>query len=494
MSSPIKLIFAGLDQAGKTTIYKATMEEMSVEELKDQRPTRGIERHSQDFLDTDFQVWDLGGQLNYRETYLSKPEVFNLTKALVFVVDIQDIDRLDEAYQYYVDILSILVNVDPLPKLYVLFHKFDPELAGKLKAHFYKATRLFRKADNITRHKFKGYATSIYSNTIDLAVKRILFENFEDFEEPAGTLKPKPKSTVSEKKVPATSAPKPTTTPPPSSTPVSSPPPTRAPPTTRPPSVAPAPSKAATPSEIKTEAPSQSVVDELSALSEKIDVAGPIEKSAEEEVTVEVPTEVPAVDVTEEVPVEGVEEKSDEMAEDEAALEEATPTTLIDLSADVVEKLTGIINKRMKESDEIVALSILSSEGDQALAVAKEVMDYERLSTLREVVSTLNPKQFFKDLTDIEYRGLGHFSLSDFDIYFARASDDYAIAVLATDVSTPMLQNAQRIVRSIRQGLGMVPDDEEFEDEDDEEKPPGKKDLVADLRGRLKALSGLDEI
>jgi hypothetical protein len=57
-----------------------------------------------------------------------------------------------------------------------------------------------------------------------------------------------------------------------------------------------------------------------------------------------------------------------------------------------------------------------------------------------------------------------------------------------------MLQNAQRIVRSIRQGLGMVPDDEQFEDEDDEEKPPGKKDLVADLRGRLKALSGLDEI
>jgi hypothetical protein len=397
VSSPIKLIFAGLDQAGKTTIYKATMEEMSVEELKDQRPTRGIERHAQDFLDTDFQVWDLGGQLNYRETYLSKPEVFNQTKALVFVVDIQDIDRLDEAYQYYVDILgiyvdilSILVNVDPLPKLYVLFHKFDPELAGKLKAHFYKATRLFRKADNITRHKFKGYATSIYSNTIDLAVKRILFENFEDFEEPAGTLKPKPKSTVSEKKVPATSAPKPTTTPPPSSAPVSSPPPTRAPPTTRPPSVAPTPSKAATPSEIKTEAPSQSVVDELSAISEKIDVAGPIAKPPTEEVI----DEVPAEEVTEEVPVEVVEEKSVEMVEDEAALEEATPTTLIDLSADVVEKLTGIINKRMKESDEIVALSILSSEGDQALAVAKEVMDYERLSTLREVVSTLNPKQF----------------------------------------------------------------------------------------------------
>ena len=50
------MIFAGLDKAGKTTIYKATMEEMNVDEIKDLRPTRGIERHSHDFLDTDFKV------------------------------------------------------------------------------------------------------------------------------------------------------------------------------------------------------------------------------------------------------------------------------------------------------------------------------------------------------------------------------------------------------------------------------------------------------
>ena len=45
-----KLIFAGLDRAGKTTIYKATMEEMSPGELEQSRPTRGIERHAHDFL------------------------------------------------------------------------------------------------------------------------------------------------------------------------------------------------------------------------------------------------------------------------------------------------------------------------------------------------------------------------------------------------------------------------------------------------------------
>ena len=183
-----KLIFAGLDKAGKTTIYKATMEEMDVQELKNLAPTKQIERHATSYLDKDFSVWDMGGQQNYREAYLNKPEVFNQTKAMIFVIDIQDIDRLEESYQYFVDILQILKNVDPAPKLYVLFHKYDPEISGRLKSHFYKAARLFRKADKLTPQKFKFYLTSIFSNSIDLAVKRILFENFEEFEEPSQKL------------------------------------------------------------------------------------------------------------------------------------------------------------------------------------------------------------------------------------------------------------------------------------------------------------------
>ena len=440
------------------------MEEMSVHELQSQRPTRGIERHSHDYLDTDFQVWDLGGQLNYRETYLSKPEVFNQTKAMIFVCDIQDTNRIEEAYEYYVDILNILVNVDPLPKLYVLFHKFDPELAGQLKAHFYRATRLFRKADKVTRHKFKGYATSIYANTIDLAVKRILFENFEDYKEPTARLRAKPKGKITEEEA-----------------------------TVPTPSAAPATETAVSSATPLTETPAPSAAPITETVTPSPVTASATPTSTPAPVTEPV-VETSLTESEETLATEVVEEEPDEVTIDQA-LEEATPTDLMDLSEDVVNKLTAIINTRMKESEEIVALSILSTTGEQSLAIGKTEMDYDRLSTLKEVVSTMNPKQFFKDLTDIEYRGLGHFSLADFDIYFARASDEYAIAVLATDVSTAMLQNAQRIVRSIRQGLGMVPDtDEEEEEKMDKEKPKGKKDLVADLRNRLKALSGLDEI
>jgi len=468
-NSPKKLIFAGLDQAGKTTIYKATMEEMSVQELDQQRPTRGIERHNHDFLDHDFSVWDLGGQISYRETYLSKPEVFNQTAALIFVVDIQDIDRLDEAYQYYVDIINILINVEPMPKLYVFFHKFDPELTGKLRPHFYKATRQFRQADHLIRQKFKGYATSIYSNSINLAVKRILFENFEDYQEPTGSVKVTPKTEVKSGSEEA--------------------------------------SATSTSGSSKVPVPEQAPKEEV--VPKKETPAAP-RPETETQTSAPVPgrsfapTPEPELEEEEPVPQETAVSREEESAEDELtetqeeeidkALEEATPQVMDEFSDEIVEKLTSIINKRMKETPEIVALSILSAEGKQALAVAKDEIDYDRIATLREVVGSLNPKQFFKDLTDIEYRGLGHFSLSDFDIYFARASDEFAIAVLATDVSTLMLQNAQRIVRSIRQALGMVSDEDEDEEDELADKKSGKRDLVADLRGRLKSITGLDNL
>ncbi|OLS16950.1 MAG: hypothetical protein HeimC2_45280 [Candidatus Heimdallarchaeota archaeon LC_2] len=487
MSGITKLIFAGLDKAGKTTIYKATMEEMDAKDLKDLAPTKQIERHSTNYLDQDFSVWDMGGQQNYRESYLSKPEVFNQTKAMIFVIDIQDIDRLEESYQYFVDILSILKNVDPAPKLYVLFHKYDPELAGRLKSHFYKAARLFRKADKLTPQKFKFYLTSIFSNSIDLAVKRILFENFEDFDEPSQKLSMKSaKPQADSKSVPqpsgvptATASTAPSQTPPPSTT-ISEtktvPQPTTSSaasltPSAKPPAPPPAANKAPPPATT----PEPKTKPAIPPLPTKI--AEP--RVEEKAVTEEVSKETPPPDM------EKVEKKTDK-----EILEDATPKSLFDLSDSIVEKLTEVIAKRMAESEEIVAISILSQDGEQVLAVGKSDIDYERLGTLKEVVATLNPQQFYKELADIEYRGLGHFTLSDFDIYFARASNEFAIAILAVDVSTLMLQNAQRIVDSIRQGLGTM----EISEEAEPDAAPGKKDLVSDLRSRLKKLSGLSDL
>ena len=46
-----KIILAGLDSAGKTSIYKKMIEGADLEEIKDLSPTKGIERRSQTIMD-----------------------------------------------------------------------------------------------------------------------------------------------------------------------------------------------------------------------------------------------------------------------------------------------------------------------------------------------------------------------------------------------------------------------------------------------------------
>ena len=71
-----KIIFAGLDAVGKTSIYKSVIENLDVRELIDLEPTRGIERKYHAIGDEKLVFWDLGGQEYYRSRYFQDPRVF----------------------------------------------------------------------------------------------------------------------------------------------------------------------------------------------------------------------------------------------------------------------------------------------------------------------------------------------------------------------------------------------------------------------------------
>jgi len=177
-STQLKIIFAGLDQAGKTSIYQKTIAGIDPSQLTNLRPTRGVERHSTDFIDIESNIWDLGGQESYREKYLKNPQTFNETKALIFVLDVQDTKRYQEAYDYFLSIVKIIQNIKPQPRAYIFFHKCDPEIVKQIRADFFAATRLFRQADTYLENKFVGFATSIFSETVDQAMQRVFWECF----------------------------------------------------------------------------------------------------------------------------------------------------------------------------------------------------------------------------------------------------------------------------------------------------------------------------
>jgi len=127
-----KVVFVGLDNAGKSSIILSLLREIS--KFAVIKPTRNAERRTFEFLGMDISEWDLGGHERYRKLYLEKAElIFRGTDILIFVVDVQDYERIVESYKYLKDIIDKLTELKLEPPIHIFFHKNDPELAESVK-------------------------------------------------------------------------------------------------------------------------------------------------------------------------------------------------------------------------------------------------------------------------------------------------------------------------------------------------------------------------
>lgn len=131
------------------------------------KPTADTEISSQiiSLLGLEIFHWDFGGQEQYRQQYIEKSsKYFTSIKLMIFVIDIQDEKRYNEALKYLEIISHIIKEANQDCKIFVLFHKYDPgsamneildinieELKKKIKKvnpfediHFYK-TSIFSK-------------------------------------------------------------------------------------------------------------------------------------------------------------------------------------------------------------------------------------------------------------------------------------------------------------------------------------------------------------
>jgi len=119
-----KIIFAGLDNSGKTSINTVISENTA--NLGLIKPTYLIKRNTFQFLDYDMIACDMGGQKKYILSYMKEPgKYFGETDACIFVIDVQDADRLVEATNYFKDILMQFTSLAINPCIFVFFHKVE---------------------------------------------------------------------------------------------------------------------------------------------------------------------------------------------------------------------------------------------------------------------------------------------------------------------------------------------------------------------------------
>jgi len=99
----MRILMVGLDAAGKTTIlYK-----LKLGEIVTTIPTIGFNVETVEYKNINFTVWDVGGQDKIRPLWR---HYFQNTQGLIFVVDSNDRERINEANEE----LQKMLNEDEL--------------------------------------------------------------------------------------------------------------------------------------------------------------------------------------------------------------------------------------------------------------------------------------------------------------------------------------------------------------------------------------------
>jgi GTPase SAR1 family protein len=173
-----KILFTGLDGAGKTSIILALQREFSKIALIE--PTKGSQRTSFKLLGSEITEWDLGGQESYRISYKENPSKhFDETEIAIYVIDILGASRFKESLNYLCDVVDKFKELKIEPQLNIFFHKYDPKIIHNVEKQI-KSEILALNKDIIKRvnyEKLQFFTTSIYNPyTIMNAMSKILLK------------------------------------------------------------------------------------------------------------------------------------------------------------------------------------------------------------------------------------------------------------------------------------------------------------------------------
>ncbi|MFX0076965.1 MAG: ADP-ribosylation factor-like protein [Candidatus Hermodarchaeota archaeon] len=132
MEQFIKVIISGLDNAGKTSILTALNKKYDFQkDIVSLTPTIRVEYQATEFLKNRIIFWDMGGQEKYRNMYQEKQELyFADTDLLIYIMDIQDTQRIETSLMYLDAILEYFMRNNMDVPVIISFHKFDPEFSA----------------------------------------------------------------------------------------------------------------------------------------------------------------------------------------------------------------------------------------------------------------------------------------------------------------------------------------------------------------------------
>lgn len=179
----MKISLVGLAGCGKTSIYATTFAAKSPAETKDLKPTTMQEVHRHPYLGLNVSIFDFGGQTQYRDSYLEKPEIFAKTDVIIPIVDLHDPEKFETAKEYFLKIMALFEKAEKQPKVVIFLHKYDTEEfdKDKLESNLNKAKDLFQGA--LAKWNPTVQITSIYDREkLSMVLRDILVANYESLQ------------------------------------------------------------------------------------------------------------------------------------------------------------------------------------------------------------------------------------------------------------------------------------------------------------------------
>ncbi|MFX1408701.1 MAG: ADP-ribosylation factor-like protein [Promethearchaeota archaeon] len=162
-----KVAIMGLDNSGKTSIVLCLKGVKNLLSFYSLNPTKGIKIEEFETLGTRFNIWDFGGQEQFRNDYLLNfKDNIKGTNKIIFVIDIQDTERYNLALDFLKKVIDLLIKIKENIEFSIFLHKYDPDL--KLlnkKFNYKKAEKLVIEINNLipSTFPFSIEKSSIYT-------------------------------------------------------------------------------------------------------------------------------------------------------------------------------------------------------------------------------------------------------------------------------------------------------------------------------------------
>ncbi|MFX0064438.1 MAG: ADP-ribosylation factor-like protein [Candidatus Hermodarchaeota archaeon] len=159
--TPLKrIIITGLDNAGKTCTIKSLQ---TMQTYVKSSSTKGFLRENLSFLNYDIHLFDLGGQLTFREMYADEPQLyFSGAMGLIYVIDIQKHARMDEALEYLEDVIKNALEFNDDLIISVHMHKIDTSDTQFLGTASHLEMKIKPIMQKLGVSTYQVYHTSVY--------------------------------------------------------------------------------------------------------------------------------------------------------------------------------------------------------------------------------------------------------------------------------------------------------------------------------------------